>query len=85
MGLHDAPLFFQYLVEYLLSKSCFVWVRAFVDDMNVGGTTWHQAWEDTLQLIGIMAEAGFKFNLKNCKLVAPRCVILGSELFDNSN
>jgi hypothetical protein len=59
-------------------------VRAFVDDMNIGGTTWYQTWEDTVGVIRIMAEAGFKFNLKKCKFVMPRCVILGYELFDNS-
>lgn len=30
-----------------------------------------------------MADAGFKFNLKKCKLVEPRCIVLGYEVFNN--
>ena len=52
-------------------------VRAYLDDLKAMGASWSLCWEATLKALYAIANAGFKVNLRKCRLLVHSCVLLG--------
>ena len=78
-GLKGAPLWFQYCMDTLLARAAVDCAKAFVDDVTLVGTCdrWKQLWDSTLRLLLVLTTAGFMVNLRKCKFLVPKAVVLG--------
>jgi hypothetical protein len=81
-GLLGAPMWFQYVVDQVLGRSPNLTAVAYIDDITAHGTHWEQVWEDTLEVLRVLTQAGFMVNLRKCKFLRPRVTILGCSFFD---
>ena len=81
-GLARAPAWFQHVMQYCLDRSGVEGVRAFLDDVTVGGSRWdpEELWERTRRVLFAMAEVRMMINLRKCKLLVPSGTVLGIEL-----
>ena len=79
-GFMGAPYHFQYVVDRILARDPLLLALVFLDDVTAHGRTWEQVWEQTMCAIRVLAESGLMINLRKCKFLVARAVVLGMEI-----
>lgn len=59
-------------------------VKVFFDDVTIPGMiiAWVECWADTCAVLRALTQAGMMINLRKCKFLVPRAVVLGYQLFE---
>ena len=83
-GLIMAPFFFQYMMDMLKSRSHYkdLSMESFFDDSTCYGDILLRVWEDTLEVIRLLAEEGIMINIKKCKFLVSRVELLGMLVYN---
>ena len=74
-GPQQAPVCFQYIMDMVLHGV--EGVRSYLDDLKTQGNSWQQCWAATINVFRALTAAGFKINLRKCKLLVHTCMLLG--------
>ena len=74
-GPQQAPACFQFIMDSVLHD--LDGVCAYLDDLKTQGATWQHCWQATLRAFEALTRAGFKINLRKCKLLVHSCTLLG--------
>ena len=74
-GPQQAPACFQYIMDTVLHD--IKGVRSYLDDLKTQGNSWQQCWAATINVFRALTAAGFKINLRKCKLLVHQCTLLG--------
>ena len=83
-GLLQAPSFFQYMVEDLISKSPLENFSAegYFDDLTCHHPdSWQRVWRDSVEILRLLSEEGIMVNLKKCKFLVHWLPLLGATVY----
>ena len=74
----------QYAMDRIISTANVPGAKAFFDDVTIPGkrAKWEELWENNLKILRALTSAGLMINLRKCKFLVPKAVVLGYELVE---
>ena len=71
-------------MDQIVSRSKVRKVKVYFDDVTIPGNieTWKDCWADTCAVLQALTSAGLMINLRKCKFLVPKAVVLGYQLFE---
>lgn len=80
-GVKQACAHLQHVMDVVLGPRA---AKSFFDDVQIPGVCWVRNWDDALEALRALTQAGFMINLRKCQFLQPRVVIVGVEIHRGS-